>query len=114
MKTHIPEFKNMEEFYPFYLSQHVNSTNRRLHFIGTTLVIISTMLFLYFWNITFLLITPLLGYGFAWYGHFFYEKNKPATFKYPFLSLYGDYIMYFKTLIGTLDDDFKKYGIATS
>ena len=41
---------------------------------------------------------PLLGYGFAWVGHFFYEKNHPATFTYPTFSLLGDFRMWFSLL----------------
>jgi hypothetical protein len=44
----------------------------------------------------------LCGYGFAWIGHFFFEKNKPATFQYPFYSLAGDWVMYKDMLIGKI------------
>lgn len=87
-------FSSFSEFYPYYLSEHANLTCRRLHFIGSTLVLavllyaISTQQ----WQLLWLL--PLLGYGFAWIGHFFFEKNKPATFKYPIYSLMGDWVMY--------------------
>lgn len=95
------EYKNMEEFYPFYLSQHSNPTCRRLHFVGTvlaTLQLIRTVLFaLNFFN---LLLVPLVGYGFSWIGHFFFEKNKPAAFKYPWLSFRGDLRMVKEILIG--------------
>ena len=45
---------------------------------------------------------PVLGYGFAWVGHFFYEKNKPATFKYPFYSFIGDWVMLWHVLTGKI------------
>lgn len=85
------QYKTLEEFYPFYLSQHANRTNRRLHFVGTLLALlqlIRTLLFAF--NLANLLMVAFIGYGFAWVGHFFFEKNKPATFKYPYLSLQGD------------------------
>ena len=84
------EFKTFEEFYPYYLGEHSNRTNRRLHIIGTTLallIIIRSVLFFHFFGIIYAL---LVGYSLAWIGHFFFEKNKPATFKYPLFSLRGD------------------------
>lgn len=86
------EYKNLEDFYPFYLSQHANRTNRRLHFVGTILALLQLLrtIFLAF-SIGNLLLALVIGYGFAWTGHFFFEKNKPATFKYPWLSLQGDF-----------------------
>ena len=50
-----------------------------------------------------LLLAPLIGYGFAWVGHFFYEKNKPATFKYPVYSFIGDWVMYKDILLRKID-----------
>jgi len=45
---------------------------------------------------------PVIGYGFAWVGHFFFEKNRPATFKHPFYSLLGDWVMFKDMLIGRI------------
>lgn len=94
------KFKSLKEFYPFYLSEHQNPTSRKLHFIGTALlfVILASAIFLAkYW---FLWLLPVIGYGFAWVGHFFFEKNKPATFKYPFYSLASDFVLFFHLLIG--------------
>ncbi len=95
-------YENFKAFYPFYLSQHQNITCRRLHFVGSTLIII--MLCYILINSSWLLLwtIPLLGYGFAWIGHFFFEKNKPATFSYPWYSLLGDWVMYKDMLIGKI------------
>lgn len=92
------EFQSFKEFYPFYLSQHQNVTCRKLHFIGTLLSALSLLAFIISWHWFFLLLTPICGYGFAWVGHFYFEKNKPATFKYPLYSLMGDFVM-FKDII---------------
>ncbi len=87
-------FQTFREFYPFYLSEHANRVSRRLHFVGTALVLgialvaIMTMR----WQLLWLL--PVVGYGFAWAGHFFFEKNRPATFRYPLYSLIGDFVMF--------------------
>ncbi len=95
------EFTSLKEFYPFYLTEHSNATSRSLHFIGTGIVIyilLSTLLYTHVW--WHLALIPVVGYGFAWVGHFFFEKNKPATFQYPFYSLASDFIMFWHLLIG--------------
>ena len=94
-----PDFKS---FYPFYLSEHQNVTCRRLHFIGSCLVIATVIISLITkqWNLLWLL--PVIGYGFAWLGHFIFEKNRPATFKYPLYSFWGDWVMFKDILIGKI------------
>lgn len=94
------KFTSLQEFYPFYLSEHQNTTSRILHFIGTGLVIISFSTFLLTFRWLFLIIIPFLGYGFAWVGHFFFEQNKPATFQYPGYSLASDFILFWHLLTG--------------
>jgi hypothetical protein len=95
-----PTYKSLKAFYPFYLSEHRNSVCRTLHFIGTTLVITSFITFLITFRWYYLAFIPLLGYGFAWIGHAFFEKNKPATFRYPMYSLASDFIMFWDLLVG--------------
>lgn len=87
-------FNSIKEFYPFYLSQHESRANRRLHFVGTSLVIALLIAAVVSGNYWLLLALPVAGYGFAWFGHFAFEKNKPATFTYPFYSLACDFAMY--------------------
>lgn len=93
-------FNSFAEFYPYYLSEHSNSTCRRLHFIGTTLVIFILALTIAKGAWLLLLALPLAGYSFAWVGHFFFEKNRPATFQHPFYSLLGDFVMYRDMILG--------------
>ena len=93
-------YDSFRAFYPFYLSEHSNRVSRRLHFIGS-------------WGVLALLATAIAtrngwwalgalfcGYGFAWVGHFFFEKNRPATFKYPISSFMGDWVMFKDILVG--------------
>jgi len=87
-------FGSFSEFYPFYLSEHANRTCRRLHFIGTSLVILIAISAIASGRYGLLWLLPVVGYGFAWVGHFYFEKNRPATFKYPRYSLIGDFVMY--------------------
>lgn len=93
-------YTSIKEFYPYYLSEHQNATSRVLHFIGTGLVLVILISSLIFSEYYLILSIPLVGYGFAWVGHFFFEKNKPATFKYPLYSLGSDFILFFHLLTG--------------
>ncbi len=99
-------FASFEEFYPFYLSEHQNVISRRLHIVGTGLVCLC-LLNVVLWGVVggfqYLVAAPILGYGFAWVGHFFFEKNKPATFTYPAWSLMGDFRMFAETITGKRD-----------
>jgi hypothetical protein len=96
----IKRFNSFAEFYPYYLSEHSNSTCRRMHFIGTTLVIFILALTIGRGAWMLLWALPLAGYSFAWIGHFFFEKNRPATFQHPFYSLLGDFVMYRDMILG--------------
>ena len=95
-------YSSFREFYPFYLSEHADRTCRRLHFAGSTLVLVVLVAALATQRWLLLLLLPLLGYGFAWIGHFFFEHNKPATFTYPFYSFAGDWVMYWQILTGRI------------
>ena len=86
-------------FYPYYLQEHSDRRCRRLHFIGSTLVLACIVLAITV-NPWWLLGMPLAGYGCAWIGHFVFEKNRPATFKHPLYSLIGDWVMYAQMLRG--------------
>lgn len=94
------EFKSFSDFYPYYLREHSNITCRRLHFVGTCGVIALLLLFFFTGNLMILAALPFVGYGFAWVGHFGFEKNRPATFKHPFYSLMGDFRMFWDILTG--------------
>ncbi|KAI8615170.1 hypothetical protein BC830DRAFT_1123917 [Chytriomyces sp. MP71] len=92
------KFSSFREFYPFYLGEHRNVTCRRLHFVGTSLVLGITATAIATLRPGLLLAVPVAGYGFAWVGHFVFERNRPATFTYPLWSLMGDFVMYFEIL----------------
>lgn len=87
------KISSFREFYPYYLNEHRSPVCRALHYIGSSLVLIvlAYALLMQQWQLLWLL--PVIGYGFAWVGHFFFEHNKPATFKYPLYSLAADWVM---------------------
>ena len=96
------QYKTFSEFYPYYLSEHVNTTCRVLHFIGSCLVLSALAMAFISGNAWWFAAVPLFGYGFAWVGHFFFEKNRPATFTYPLFSFAGDWVMFGQLLIGKI------------
>jgi hypothetical protein len=93
-------FRTFAEFYPFYLGEHTNPMCRRLHFIGTSIaaVLLITAVVTQRWSL--LAVALLEGYAFAWAGHYFFEHNRPATFKYPVFSFIGDWRMWWDILTG--------------
>jgi hypothetical protein len=94
------QFDSFAQFYPFYLGEHRNATCRRLHFAGSCIVLSVLGLALWSQRWAWLALMPLVGYGFAWVGHFFFEHNRPATFTYPLYSFMGDWVMFRDMLIG--------------
>ena len=95
-------FASFREFYPYYLSEHENPTCRRLHFVGSWVVLGFAATALLTMNPWWLLGSLFSGYGFAWVGHFFFEHNRPATFKNPFYSFAGDWVMFKDILTGKI------------
>ena len=100
-------YRTYEEFWPFYVSQHLNPANRALHLAGTSLVgacLLASLLLSPAW----LAAAPIAGYGFAWVGHFSFERNRPATFTYPLWSLRGDFRMFRLTLLGRMAPELER------
>jgi hypothetical protein len=107
-------FAAFREFYPFYLSEHRNATCRKLHFAGSSLVlglVLGAFMTQLWWMLA---LIPLAGYGFAWVGHFAFEKNRPATFKYPAYSFLGDWVMYWQLLTGKIPFEERNAGTRQS
>jgi hypothetical protein len=97
-------YSSYREFWPYYVSEHLRPMTRRLHFIGTGLLVPIVYLAVTvspWW----LLVMPVAGYGFAWSAHFFVENNRPATFTYPLWSLVGDFHMFGLMLLGRMDEE---------
>ncbi len=103
--------RTYSEFWPFYLREHRKPQTRALHYIGTiasVIVLVGAAATQSWW---WLLAVPVCGYGFAWFSHFFVEKNKPATFAAPFWSLISDYRMCGLFLTGRLGNELMKHQI---
>jgi hypothetical protein len=95
-------YENFDAFYPDYLAEHANRTNRRLHFIGTSIAVALVASALWTGQWWLIALAFVQGYAWAWVGHFFFEHNKPATFQYPWKSYLGDWRMWWETLTGKI------------
>jgi len=100
--TMAQRYRSFREFYPYYLGEHSNRTCRRLHFVGTSLAVLQWAAALVAGAPWLVLSGLVTGYGFAWLGHFAFEKNRPATFTYPLYSLIGDFAMARDILVGRI------------
>ena len=100
--TESNRFENFRDFYPFYLAEHSNARCRAMHYVGSGLVVATLVYALVSGRLALLWLLPIVGYGFAWLGHFLFEHNKPATFRYPLYSLMGDWVMLKDFLSGRL------------
>lgn len=101
-QSETPAFASFAEFLPFYLSEHSDRTCRRLHFVGSSLALACLAALLATGRPYWLPLGLILGYGFAWIGHFVFEKNKPASFKWPLWSFMGDWVMWWRMLTGRI------------
>lgn len=102
------EFSSFEEFWPFYVKEHSKKTTRMLHFAGTTAAMACVAGAVLLKKRWLLLAAPIVGYGPSWIGHFFVEKNRPATFKYPLWSLRADFVMWGKIARGEMDAEVER------
>jgi hypothetical protein len=95
-------YAGFTQFYSFYLSEHANRTTRRLHFLGSALALFCLLELLFTGDILWLPVALLAGYGFAWFSHLVFEKNRPATFRQPLYSFMGDWVMFWQILTGKI------------
>ncbi len=102
------DFRDFEEFWPFYVSEHAHPHNRLLHFVGTGSALGCIGAALLTKRRWLLAVAPLLGYGPAWIGHFLVEHNVPATFQHPLWSLRADFRMFTKIIAGTMDAEVER------
>ncbi len=99
------------QFWPYYLGEHRRRGTRALHYVGTTLGLATLAVAIIFTSWPFAVAAVVSGYAFAWIGHAFIERNKPATFTYPFWSLISDFRMYFLAVSGKLGSELARHQI---
>ena len=104
-------FQTYKEFFPFYLREHAKKATRAFHYVGTSIalaLLVWSLATQTWWTIPLYFV---IGYGFAWYSHFFIEHNRPATFTYPFWSFIGDHHMLGLFATGRLGKRLKDAGV---
>lgn len=104
--------RTFEAFWPHYLREHASVRTRALHYVGTAIVLAAFAALLTTGNLWWALAMPLAGYGFAWFAHFFVERNRPATFTYPLWSLVSDFKMFFLAVTCRLGPHLRAAGVA--
>jgi hypothetical protein len=92
----------LDEYYKMYLTLHQNKVNRRLHVLGQVTTILFILWTILSQNYLMLVFAPFVVYPFAWTGHFFFEKNKPAAFSDPIKAKICDFLMFKDVLTGKI------------
>jgi hypothetical protein len=110
-KSETKTFATFAEFWPFYLGEHSTLQCRIQHFLGTSVSATFIVVAVLTGSPSWLIFALIAGYGCAWWGHFVFEKNRPATFKFPLYSFMGDWKMFWMMMVGTLDDEIRRFGI---
>ena len=108
MEINNERIENYREFWDFYVSEHREPLTRYLHFVGTGLGIVLLVWIIRGGHWFYLPLCFATGYAFAWFSHFFVEKNKPASFKYPLWSFISDYKMMWYMLTGKMNTEVER------
>lgn len=101
-------FRTFDEFWTFYVREHSKKTTRALHFGGTTIAMLCLAGGVLLRKRSLVVLAPIVGYGAAWIGHIFVEKNRPASFGNPLWSLQADLLMWSKIVTGTMDAEVER------
>jgi len=107
----VTRHRRFQDFWPHYLREHKRPATRRLHYAGTALVLLIAAAAAATRDWRLLALLPLAGYGFAWFSHAIVERNRPATFTYPFWSLAADFRMSWLWATGRLDSELAEAGV---
>ncbi|WP_150294997.1 DUF962 domain-containing protein [Sphingobium estronivorans] len=99
------------DFWPYYLQEHAHPGTRAMHYAGTSIVVLLAAALPVAGRWWMLPAVPLAGYGFAWLGHSLIERNRPATFRHPLLSLRADFVMWFRFLTGRMKQELAQAGV---
>ena len=96
------------EFWDYYIQEHSKPLTRLLHFVGTTLGLVLLVWVIWIGRWYLFPVFLVVGYAFAWFAHFVVEKNRPATFKYPFWSFISDFKMMWYMITGRIGGELER------
>ena len=99
------------EFWRMYLAAHADRRTRAMHYLGTILAVAALVVAGAAQDWRWLLAAPTAGYAFAWFGHFVFEHNRPATFGHPNWSLISDFRMLGLFIAGRLGAELRLAGV---
>ncbi len=108
------DISTYRQFWPYYLREHSKALTRGLHFLGTGLAVAALCTAAILGSGWLVLGALGLGYGPAWYAHFFVERNRPTTFRFPLWSLVSDVRMVGLWLTGRLSKELEMAGVRRS
>mmetsp|Transcript_17503 Transcript_17503/g.22820 ORF Transcript_17503/g.22820 Transcript_17503/m.22820 type:complete len:116 (+) Transcript_17503:168-515(+) len=112
MKSEEHRISSYKEFWPYYLHEHSKPLTRQLHIFGTVSAsCVGLPIAIKTRKASAVIGGIIFGYFWAWFSHFFIEKNRPATFKYPLWSFYSDFRMVGFWVLGTLDNELQRAGL---
>lgn len=97
-----------QEFWRVYLAAHTDPRTRGMHYLGTVFAVAALVIAGLQQDWRWLLAAPAAGYAFAWFGHFVFEHNRPATFGHPTWSLISDFRMLGLFLSGRLGRELRR------
>ena len=106
--TDEPRYRTFREFWPYYLSEHANPATRAVHLLGTGAAAACLIALAVTGDLRLLPVALVVGYGPAWLSHLLIEKNRPATFRYPVMSLFGDLRMFVLACSGRLSGEVER------
>jgi len=98
----VKRISNYDEFWQFYLAEHTKPWTKKIHALGLILGLAFVFYAIASSEWVFLPLALLVSYGPIWMSHFFIEKNKPASFKYPFWSFISEFRMVYLFFRGKL------------
>jgi hypothetical protein len=110
----VKEIQTFAEFWPFYLGEHAKPATRALHITGSTAAVACAVAAIALRSPWLVLLGVALGYAFAWIGHFFVERNRPASFRYPLWSFIADWKMWAYAVTGRLERELQRTGVTRS